>query len=379
MSAPVHDISPDADPAIVVPVPEHDDLRAVVRQIVAEHASTEQVLDAVDSVPGYSPGLWSLFSSELDVSAMAVPEALGGVGFGLRELAVVLEETGAALLPEPLLASAVLGAQALLLADHSEDVATVVAAVAGGQQIATVAVSATPGTALVVSGQGARATVSGRLDRVLQAGAARHLIAPASTADGQVLVLIDLDDPGAVITERRVMDSTRRQADVTVTDVPIIVLVSADGFATAWQTIRDLARIGLASEHVGMVTHLLQMTTDYVNQREQFGRQIGSFQAIKHRLADVLVDRERARSAARYAAAVFAQDPSNASLPAAIAASICQDAVIRTAHEAVQLHGGIGFTWEHPAHLYVRRALGDEGLFGDSRSHRADIADLIGI
>ena len=379
MSAHVHDISPDADPSIVVPVPEHDDLRTVVRQIVAQRASIDQVLEAIDSVPGHSPGLWTLLNSELDVSAMAVPEALGGVGFGLRELAVVLEETGAALLPEPLLASAVLGAQALLLADHPEDVAPVLAEVASGREIATVAVAGTAATALVVADHGTTPTVSGRVDRVLQAGVARHLIAPASTADGDVLVLMDLDHPGAIITERQVMDSTRRQADVAMTDVPVTVLVSGSRFATVQQSIRDLARIGLAAEHVGMVTHLLQLTTDYVNQREQFGRQIGSFQAIKHRLADVLVDRERARSAARYAAAVFAQDPSKAALPAAIAASICQDAVIRTAHEAIQLHGGIGFTWEHSAHLYVRRALGDEGLFGDSRSHRADIADLIGI
>ena len=128
-----------------------------------------------------------------------------------------------------------------------------------------------------------------------------------------------------------------------------------------------------------MTAHLLETTTAYLLERHQFGRAIASFQAIKHRLADLLVDLERARSASRYAAAMFDQDPVEAVLAARIAAAICQDAVIRAAHESVQLHGGIGFTWEHPAHLYVRRALGDEGLFGSSRAHRAAVAQLVGL
>ena len=131
-----------------------------------------------------------------------------------------------------------------------------------------------------------------------------------------------------------------------------------------------------------MIGHLLDLTRDYVVQREQFGRPIGSFQAVKHRIADMLVDRERALSASRYAAALL-DDPAvatdEADLAAAVAASVCQDAVVRVAHEAIQLHGGIGFTWEHRAHYYLRRALGDEGLFGSARRHRADIASLIGV
>ena len=128
-----------------------------------------------------------------------------------------------------------------------------------------------------------------------------------------------------------------------------------------------------------MIEALLDLTRTHLAQRHQFGRPLASFQAIKHRLADVLIDLERARSASRYAAAVFDQDPFAAELPAAVASAVCTDAVIRVAHETVQLHGGIGFTWEHPAHYYLRRALGDEATFGSARSDRALIAELLGM
>jgi len=124
---------------------------------------------------------------------------------------------------------------------------------------------------------------------------------------------------------------------------------------------------------------MLDLTTTHLGQRHQFGRALASFQAIKHRLADILVDLERARSAARYAAAAFDQDPATAVLPSAVAGAICTDAVIRVAHECVQLHGGIGFTWEHPAHYYLRRALGDEAVFGSARADRSLVADLLGL
>jgi acyl-CoA dehydrogenase len=128
-----------------------------------------------------------------------------------------------------------------------------------------------------------------------------------------------------------------------------------------------------------MVEAMLDLTRTYLGQRQQFGRPLASFQVIKHRLADILVDLERARSAARYAAVAFDQDPATAGVPSAVAGAICTDAVIRAAHETVQLHGGIGFTWEHPAHYYLRRALGDEAVFGSARAHRALLADLLGL
>ena len=140
-----------------------------------------------------------------------------------------------------------------------------------------------------------------------------------------------------------------------------------------------MSTLALACENTGIADALLQMTLEHVKTRHQFGRPIGSFQAIKHRLADMLVELERARSAARYAAAVHDEDPDEARLAIAVAGAVCSDAAVHAAHEAVQLHGGVGFTWEHSAHSYFRRVLGNEALQGDSRTHRARIADLLAV
>jgi len=179
--------------------------------------------------------------------------------------------------------------------------------------------------------------------------------------------------------EREVVDPTRRQADLTVAEVPAVPVVGADDYARVCTRIHDLRTLAIAFENTGIVDALLEMTVEYVKTRHQFGRPIGSFQAVKHRLADVLVLLERARSAIRYAASVYDEAPDTARLAIAVAGAVCTDAAIDAAAEAVQLHGGVGFTWEHPAHSYFRRALGNEAVQGDSRTHRARIAELIGI
>jgi acyl-CoA dehydrogenase len=366
---------PDSEPDILAPVPEHDQLRDVVRQMVERRMSHEQLRAVIETPSGYSEPLWAELNSELELGAMAVPEKLGGAGFGFRELGVVLEVTGGALLAEPILASAVLGTQALLRADDPAAVADVRGRTIRGDTVTSVWFGGP--AVLVAERSGADWAIRGVAQRVLQGAAANGLVVPASVDGRTALFLVDVS--GAATVPRTVVDLTRPQADVPLDGLPATLLVGPDGFPAAWQALRLLADIGVACEHVGMIERLLAMTTGYVTERHQFGRPIGSFQAVKHRLADVLVDLERARSAARYAAAVFDADPPAAALPAAVAAAVCTDVVMRVAHEAVQLHGGIGFTWEHSAHFYVRRALGDEGLFGDSRQHRARIAQLIGV
>ncbi len=353
-----YDVSPSADPSILTPVAEHDDLRDIVRAIVAK-----------------SDDAWQRLMSEVEIGTLAVPEALGGAGFGLREVGVVLEETGGALLAEPILTSAVVAVQALLTsADPDQELMD---AVASGREIATVAWSSPTGlTAELVDG---RWLLDGSVRHILHAETADHLIVPASTETGTALFAVGLDQEAVSIQARRVLDETRPLGDVSLAGAEATLLVGPDDFAQVWSTVTTAAAIGVAAEHTGMAAHLLETTTAYLLERQQFGRAIASFQAIKHRLADLLVDLERARSASRYAAAMFDQDPLAARLAARVAAAICQDVVIRAAHESVQLHGGIGFTWEHPAHLYVRRALGDEGLFGSSRNHRAAVAELVGI
>jgi len=351
------DAAPSSDPSILTPVAEHDDLREIVRAVAVKADDT-----------------WGRLMSELEVGSLAVPEALGGAGFGLREVGVVLEETGAALLPDPILASAVVAVQALIAADEPGEL---LQGVSSGREIATAAWA---------SPHDVRATASsdtwaldGSVDRVPHADTAQHLIVPAATDDGVALFVVDARQDAVAARARQVLDDSRPLADVTITDAPARLLIGADRFADAWPRVQTAAAIGVAAEHTGMAAHLLESTTAYLLERQQFGRPIASFQAIKHRLADLLVDLERARSASRYAAAIFDVDPAEAVLPARIAAAVCQDVVIRAAHESVQLHGGIGFTWEHSAHRYVRRALGDEGLFGSSRAHRAAIADLVGL
>jgi alkylation response protein AidB-like acyl-CoA dehydrogenase len=366
---------PEASPSLLAPVAEHADLRAVVRQILCDHSSHEDVRKSADSPLGYAPELWKLLNEEMNLSALAVPEARGGLGYGLRELGVVLEECGRALVCEPVLASAVLGVHALLqapAADHllepalRGDVVLTMAPLDAGQVDAVRAI-------------GDHWTVHGRLPRVLQGDAADAVVLLAATEAGPALFVVDLREAPIRRELLRTVDPTRRQAALTLEGASARLLASPDAAADATSVLRDLARTALACEHVGVIDHMLAVTLQYVLQRRQFGRSLGSFQVIKHRLADMFVDLERCRSAAQHAAAVFAEDPAGASLPAGVAAAVCTDAVLRATADAVQLHGGIAFTWEHEAHYYVRRALGDEPLFGDARAARARIADLVGV
>ncbi|WZH51207.1 MAG: acyl-CoA/acyl-ACP dehydrogenase [Nocardioides alkalitolerans] len=378
MSAPdrLPPLWPDSDPAVLAPVPEHEDLRAVARSIVEKHGDLEQLLGAVE-VGQVPTEVWRRLTAELDLAAIAVPEDRGGAGFGLRELAVVIEETGAALVPDPVVSSAVLGLQALLLADDPAAVAEVVADALTGSALVTYAWG--PAESLRLEGD----AVSGRLHRVLDAVGATHLVAPAAGPDGQVLVLVDL--AAADVAPLEHVDVTRRLADVALAGAPARVVVGGAGVSAALRRLAVLRRVAVAAEHAGMVSRLLDMTVAHVTTRHQFGRPIGSFQAVKHRLADVLVARERCRSAVRYAAARFDDDVAagtdlaGAEVAAAVAAAVGTEAVLAAAHEAVQLHGGIGFTWEHPAHRYLRRALGDEAQFGSARDHRAHLAALLAV
>jgi acyl-CoA dehydrogenase len=370
---------PEADPSVMAPVAEHEDLRKVMRDMLQTHAPHDEVRRSTETELGYSTERWTLLNEEMNVSAMAVPETRGGLGFGLGVLSVILEEAGRALLPEPLLSSAVLGAHAVASHAAGSVPENLVAGVLDGTLVATVAVGASAQAVVAATAVDGGWLVSGVVGRALHAVASDLLVVPAATDSGHALVLLDLRGPGVTRTGLEVLDLTRRQAAVELDSVPAYVLAGPDDFDEAVSTLTTLATVALASEHVGMIDALLELTRTYAEQREQFGRSLASFQVIKHRLADMLVDLERARSAARYAAAAFDEDPAAALLPAAVAGATCTDAVIRVALDAVQLHGGVGFTWEHAAHYYVRRALGDEAAYGAARVHRADIARLIGV
>jgi acyl-CoA dehydrogenase len=356
---------PEADPSIMAPLAEHADLRDIARSLLARAADHEQVRAAASSGRGWSETLWSRLNDELAIGAMLVPEALGGAGFGLRDVAVVLEEAGAALLPEPVLFSAVLAASALAAAEDPSAVSELLGGVMAGSTIGTVCLGAVD---LTVDG----GRLTGTLPRVV-AGAEADVVVVRSVGGIHV---VPLDGAGVAVRPLEVMDSTRRQAEIVLDAAKSVLLSEGRAAGLLWARLGRVATIASAAEHVGIIGRQLAATVEYVGQRQQFGRAIGSFQAVKHRLADVAVDLERARSAVVYAAALHDEDP-DAELPAAVAGAVATDAVIRAVHEAVQLHGGIGFTWEHPAHFYVRRALGDEGLFGSARRRRDDVADLV--
>lgn len=372
---------PVADASALEPVPEHEDLRKVMRDLLDSHASHDQVRAAVESPRGWSVELWSLLNDEMDVGALAVPEQRGGLGFGLRVLSVVLEEAGRALLPEPLVSSAVLGVRALLAAPAGSVPDDLIGDVVAGRLVTAVALEPHADADLVVVGaDSGKASASGRVGRVALGESADLLVVPVGPAGGESLHLVDLREAGVrARTALEVLDLTRRQARLDLDGAPAYLLAGRERTAGVLAELATLRRVALAAEHVGMIEAMLEMTRVHAGQRHQFGRPLASFQVIKHRLADVLVDLERARSAARYAAVAFDDDPASAHLPAAVAASVCTDAVIRVAHDVVQLHGGIGFTWEHPAHFYLRRALGDEAAFGSPAAHRALVAELLGL
>jgi alkylation response protein AidB-like acyl-CoA dehydrogenase len=369
---------PESDASVLAPVAEHEDLRKVMRDLLQTHASHEQVRQSAEGPQGWSTQLWSLLNDEMDVGSLAVPEDRGGLGFGVGVLAVVLEEAGRALLPEPLLMSSVLAARAMLAAPASGLPEDLVSGVLEGRLVATVALGVAD-SQLAAGPDGTAYAVTGHVRRVLYGESADLLVAPVRSDAGESLCLIDLRGAGVTRTRLEVLDHTRRQARVDLDAVPAFVIAGPEDWPAVRSELAVLTTVALAAQQVGMIEAMLEMTRTYAGQRSQFGRPLASFQVIKHRLADMLVDLERSRSSARYAAAMFDQDPSSAGLAAAVAGATCTEAVIRAAHDTVQLHGGVGFTWEHAAHYYVRRALADEAVFGSAASHRARIAELLGL
>ncbi|WP_314034572.1 acyl-CoA dehydrogenase family protein [Dietzia sp. CH92] len=365
---------PEADPSIILPSEEREELRSVIAQFVARHATHEDVRASTEADPGFSQARWATLNEELEISALAVPEDLGGHGFGFGDLGVVLEETGAALLPEPILASAVVGCRALVRADDTEAISGLLADVIAGRVTLAVALDAS----VALDEDGDRVGAEQKTEGVLWGAAADHLVVVATHGGSDVLAVIDLSD--AARHPREVMDLTRRRADLDLAGAPARVIVGAERLGEVLAELRRVQSAALAAEHAGIAAHLVDITVAYVQQRHQFGRAIGSFQAIKHRLADMLVDRERARAAAMYAMAILDEpDAADAEIAVAVASAVCADAATRSAYEAIQLHGGIGFTWEHSAHFYLRRVLGDEGAFGGGRQARRVVADLVGV
>ncbi|MFT4200894.1 acyl-CoA dehydrogenase family protein [Gordonia sp. (in: high G+C Gram-positive bacteria)] len=332
-------------------------LRDSVADLIARRGGPEAVRAAISSEKRTDSQLWTGLT-EIGAAALAVPEELGGVGAGWGALGAVVEEVGGALAPVPLYSSAVLATGALLVAAEAGDAADLVEALAGGERTATLAVAGeasweSPG----VTADGG--ILNGTAHYVTDAEAATDLVVLAGGGTHVTLHTVAVDAPGVQVVPVATMDPTRPLSQVRFTDVSATAVPAPDDLLPR---VRDLAWAMLAVEQVGAMGAALRLTVEYTQQRKQFGRVIGSFQALKHRMADMYADVETSRSIA-YAAVDAIGTPAGAELAAA-AHVYCSEAFNRVVGEAVQLHGGIGITWEHDIQLYFKRAHGSAQLFG---------------
>ncbi|GAA4691690.1 acyl-CoA dehydrogenase family protein [Phytohabitans rumicis] len=356
----------DVDPALLGETEERAQLRAVLRDLFAETPAAEE-----------DGALWSRLAKEIGVQGLAIPEEYGGSGFSFAELAVALEEAGRALACGPLLSTVVLAGHALLLSADRAACRRYLPGIAAGTLTATVAGFGDAGTEVTATPEFGGWVGDGRADLVLDGTGADLILLVARTEAGARLFACEAGAHGLAAQARPVLDPTRPQALVTLRQTPLIPIGEPGTAAAVVDRVLDVGRAGLAAEQVGGSAHALEATVAYVAQRQQFGRPVGSFQAVKHRLADLLVEVEAARSAAAYAAACVTGAPDELPVAASAAQVVCSETYRLATAEYVQLHGGIGFTWEHPAHRYVRRARSTEVLFGTADAHRARLAALL--
>jgi len=354
---------------------EQAELAALVRDLLRKRSAPQDVRRALAEPRGYDESLWSVLCEQVGAAALAVPEEYGGAGFTLLETQVVLEELGAALTPSPLLGSGVLAAQALLLSGDRASCADLLPGIAAGRCVAALAWAGPDGRwsteELPVSAQRAADgswTLDGSAAFVLDGDHADVLLVLAQAPSGPALFRVDPGQPGVRRTAAPTMDQTIRLATVGL-EAADAVLVSADAQAFL-PTLRDIACSAVTALQVGAAQRCLEMTVSYAMERVQFGRPIGSFQALKHRMADMLVEVETARSASWAAAWSAARRDAALGVRAATAKAWCSQAFNAVAAETVQLHGGIAITWEHDAQLYFKRAHATSQLFGQPHEHR---------
>ncbi|MGH0030309.1 MAG: acyl-CoA dehydrogenase family protein [Myxococcota bacterium] len=364
---------------------EQEELRAAARVFLADQSSSEQVRQAMDSEQGWLPEVWKQVGAELGWTSVAIPEAYGGLGLGYVELAALMEVMGEHLLCAPFFSSVCLAGNALLVAGSEAQKQEWLPLIAEGQIVATLAHTETAAGfdpcdfACTAEEDGGEIVLRGTKRYVVDGACADLLVvaarAPGSRGDeGVGLFLVPADAEGLDRTPLPTMDATRRQAEVVLRGVRVPASARLEGGADALATTLDLAAIALAAEQVGGAQRCLDLSVAYAGEREQFGRPIGSFQASKHKCANMMLRVESARSAACYAACVAAEGSPELARAASLAKAYCSEAFFACAGEAIQIHGGVGFTWEYDPHLYFKRAQVGEMLLGDPSHHRERIA-----
>lgn len=347
-----------------------DDLRATVREALADRCAPAAVAALYDGDRSVVSPSWTLVAAELGLAGLLVPEERGGAGASARESAVVLEELGRAVAPVPYLTSAVVATTTLLAAGSD-----LVGPLASGERTAALAVplSTGPDGPVPAVDLGADGRLDGSVTSVAGALDADVLLVPVAGDGGTALYAVPADR--ARVTPVVSLDMTRPLADVSFAGVPGDPVASDADAAIRHGLLAGAAL--LASEQVGLARACLDDTLDYLKIRRQFGRPVGGFQALKHRLADLATQVDSGNAAARHAAAVLAEDDPGLPVAAAVAQAFCSDLAVVAAEEAIQLHGGIGMTWEHPAHLYLKRAKANQIALGSPGAHRARLAALV--
>jgi alkylation response protein AidB-like acyl-CoA dehydrogenase len=361
---------------------EVEEFRGAVRDFLREHADTTAVFNHIQEERAWDPAVWSRFAGELGVVGLDVPETYGGADAGFRPVAVVAEELGRSLVRLPWFATAVLGVGALLHAEgaEAEDRRTqLLPALAGGERTATLSWAEAPDRLDAPSVEawaehdGDTWRLTGRKLLVIEGATTDLLFVAARAEDGLALFVVEGDAPGVVRTADRAMDPNRQLATITFDGAPVRLVSDPGTGERVLARVRDRAVTALACEQTGGAAASLDMAVEHAKNRVQFGRPIGMLQAIKHRCAEMAVELEAARSASLWATGAIAEDSSEAGIAAATAALACSRSYEYIAAETIQVHGGIGFTWEHPAHLHFRRAATSAVLFGDRHTHQESL------
>jgi alkylation response protein AidB-like acyl-CoA dehydrogenase len=369
-------------------------LASALDDVLSSRAKPADVVARTERPETYDTDLWRIVAADIGVAGLLIPEPLGGAGASYRELATAAEHFGATVAPIPYLGSAAVATAALLSAARSaasgtgpvSPAADLLRRLAEGTVTIALAVDSTsapaspfPATARVAgSGADGLVRLRGTIPAVADALPADVLLVPAEGVPN-ALYMVEPGAPGVHRTPVVSLDMTRQVCDVTLDGAParqVAVGAAAEAAVRAGLT----AGAGmLAAEQLGLAQRCLDMTLAYVKERRQFARPIGSFQALKHRLADLWTTVTLARAASRYAAACLAADDEDTAVAVALAKSACCEAAVTAAQECVQLHGGIGFTWEHPAQLYLKRAKAASVTFGTPAVHRDALASLVNL
>jgi alkylation response protein AidB-like acyl-CoA dehydrogenase len=372
---------------------DQEALRDATRKFLDDECPTTFVRKMMADDTAHATELWKKIA-QLGWLGIIVPEDFGGVGGSFLDLVVILEETGKSLLPGPFFATALLGTPVILVGGSAEQKSTLLPKIVEGSHIVTLALAEksgrydAAGVGLPATAKGNDFVLSGEKFFVPDAHVADQLIVAARTSqgstpeDGVTLFLIDAKAPGVTITQLKTVDMTRRQCHVALQDVGVTRANILGEVGQGWAILRralDQAMAGMCAEMVGVGQKALDMAVAYAKERVQFGKPIGSFQAVKHKCVDMMVQVENARSLTYYAAWTVDENNEEAKQAVPMAKAYCSDMTKTVASEAIQVHGGIGFTWEHDMHLFYRRGLASEAAFGSAPVHREIVAQTLNL